>query len=1076
MDKQLNAFFQIFLLKKNIELEARFGTKKNISRIDFDNVISKLKSLDFKANNPSGSYHLNINNEFIDSKTNTKKISNIRTQISHITNIKEYCKTNTMPTELAHYISFHKKNAVFIKGERLKPLDYTNFQFRVNLKEETPIPNTTNLVKKTLQEWNQSKKIFRFIKRFTFLHDDFPLKVDCSIVKSSKKTKWGLSPEYTIEKAGIFNRQETYEIEIEMVKNEGDKVDNLMKKFKTVIKYVLSGLQQTNFPISYDEQEQTLDEYIKILYPTLNKGKKIQRRKITTRDFVGPSSISLQFINIREINKDVSAPNIRKPYTVTEKADGIRKLLFIAPQGKIYLIDVNMNVQYTGVISQNKEFHKTIIDGEHILHDKKGNFIDLYLAFDIYYINGDDIRGLPFVEEKNQKTRFLKLDNCIKNLKIKQIIGNNQFSIRRKTFYQSNGDLIFKNCATILNQERDGLFDYEIDGLIFTPANKSVGMDNLQNPKKPTKKTWTSSLKWKPPHLNTIDFLVTTKKLSNGQDFIGNIFENGENLAQAEQLSQYKSLILRVGFDESRHGFLNPCEDIINENYLKNNNEENTYRPVPFYPSEPTDKKAYICNVLLQNGERGTKYLFTENKQETFEDNMIVEFRYDMSKEHNWRWVPIRVRYDKTADYRSGGRNYGNAYHVAQSVWKSIHTPITKEIITSGEDIPEELGDDDVYYKKSGKTSTRALRDFHNLYVKKDLILKTSHNGGTLIDLACGKGGDFPKWIKAALSFVFGIDVSRDNIENRIDGACARFLKYRRKYSIMPDCLFINADSKLNIRSGEACITEQGKKISQAIFGEGQKNEKKLGKAVYKKYGIGKDGFDIVSCQFAIHYFFTDLKTLNGFLQNVSETCKVGGIFIGTSYDGRKVFNMLEDKKQNESVVIMEGDKKMWEVKKIYDKDVFENDETSVGYAIDVFQESINKTFREYLVNYMYLERLLENYGFKRLEKQELEKLNLPNSVGSFEDLFYQMETNIEQGFIKRFDFGQALNMTANEKKISFLNNYFVFKKVTDVNAGKVSLVINENKEQSIEEAEILTDVSKIQKPMVKDLNKKIEL
>ena len=30
MDKQLNAFFQIFLFKKNIELEARFGTKKKI--------------------------------------------------------------------------------------------------------------------------------------------------------------------------------------------------------------------------------------------------------------------------------------------------------------------------------------------------------------------------------------------------------------------------------------------------------------------------------------------------------------------------------------------------------------------------------------------------------------------------------------------------------------------------------------------------------------------------------------------------------------------------------------------------------------------------------------------------------------------------------------------------------------------------------------------------------------------------------------------------------------------------------------------------------------------------------------
>ena len=31
------------------------------------------------------------------------------------------------------------------------------------------------------------------------------------------------------------------------------------------------------------------------------------------------------------------------------------------------------------------------------------------------------------------------------------------------------------------------------------------------------------------------------------------------------------------------------------------------------------------------------------------------------------------------------------------------------------------------------------------------------------------------------LRFVFGIDISRDNIENRLDGACARYLNYRKK-------------------------------------------------------------------------------------------------------------------------------------------------------------------------------------------------------------------------------------------------------------------------------------------------------
>ena len=49
-----------------------------------------------------------------------------------------------------------------------------------------------------------------------------------------------------------------------------------------------------------------------------------------------------------------------------------------------------------------------------------------------------------------------------------------------------------------------------------------------------------------------------------------------------------------------------------------------------------------------------------------------------------------------------------------------------------------------------------------------------------------GKGGDFPKWIAAKLSFVFGIDIAKDNIENRLDGACARFLTYRKKFKVMP--------------------------------------------------------------------------------------------------------------------------------------------------------------------------------------------------------------------------------------------------------------------------------------------------
>ena len=111
-----------------------------------------------------------------------------------------------------------------------------------------------------------------------------------------------------------------------------------------------------------------------------------QPRRAHTGDFIGPSSISLEQKNIMPIDIDSSVPNINRPYTVTDKADGERKLLFISKVGKIYLIDTNMRVQFTGSVTKHKSSCNTIIDGEHVLNDKVGNFINLFLCFDIYFL------------------------------------------------------------------------------------------------------------------------------------------------------------------------------------------------------------------------------------------------------------------------------------------------------------------------------------------------------------------------------------------------------------------------------------------------------------------------------------------------------------------------------------------------------------------------------------------------------------------------------------------------------------------------------------------------------------------
>ena len=91
------------------------------------------------------------------------------------------------------------------------------------------------------------------------------------------------------------------------------------------------------------------------------------------------------------------------------------------------------------------------------------------------------------------------------------------------------------------------------------------------------------------------------------------------------------------------------------------------------------------------------------------------------------------------------------------------------------------------------------------------------------------------------------------------------------------------------------------------------KDRQALGNGVYRQFGKYRDGFDIVSNQFSIHYFFQNSQTFNNFLQNVSENCKVGGYFIGTCYDGKKIFRKLKNKEEGESVFQMSKENtKIW--------------------------------------------------------------------------------------------------------------------------------------------------------------------
>ena len=192
---------------------------------------------------------------------------------------------------------------------------------------------------------------------------------------------------------------------------------------------------------------------------------------------------------------------------------------------------------------------------------------------------------------------------------------------------------------------------------------------------------------------------------------------------------------------------------------------------------------------------------------------------------------------------------------------------------------------------------------------------------------------------------------------------------------------------------------------------------------------------------------------------------------------------MLQTKREGESVFIKnDNDTKMWDVKKLYTKTTFPDDDTSLGYAIDVYQESINKTFTEYLVNFDFFIRTMENFGFVPITDSEARKMGFPMAIGSFEELHNKMEEELDRKLIKTASIGKANSMTPNEKTISFLNNYFIFKKIRDTNAKEITnnlLTISEEQEKLDEEdtEKANTDLQPTKKKrIVKKYRKKLTL
>lgn len=159
--------------------------------------------------------------------------------------------------------------------------------------------------------------------------------------------------------------------------------------------------------------------------------------------------------------------------------------------------------------------------------------------------------------------------------------------------------------------------------------------------------------------------------------------------------------------------------------------------------------------------------------------------------------------------------------------------------------------------------------------------------------------------------------------------------------------------------------------------------------------------FDIISCQFAMHYAFASKTTLSGFIYNINQTLKVGGVFIGTILDGASVRTKLAAK--NPSTFSVQGR-------------TFASlhmpqpaDSNFVGTPLDVVISSIGEEpRREYLVDFTKFVQLMSCIGCKLTDDPVI----LPSASGHFTDLF-----------------PGPWKLTNEEQEYSGLHRYFIFER-----------------------------------------------
>lgn len=980
-------------------------------------------------------------------------------QINNQMNMLHNRQNHIIFSILVSEYSSNKEGITFIhKHKDIKnTFDIDEFDIRVRLSTEDELKRSTvkEQISLPLDEKERVNILFRYKQRVSSIivdNEDCKLQLDCTIVKSSNNIN------------NVESSFPSYELEIDFLKRKKKISDKYIELMLEEIYNLKRALQQGDNLISNTHKENVM-----VLYNNLIYGKDVGDTKQLY--YMNSSSIEIQHV----------VDSLPNKYSVTDKADGERATLVIF-SNKVYIIMSNfMEMKDTGITLSSKlsKYNNTILDGEYIYVSKYNKY--LFLGFDIIFYCGDDMRNISVLKDRliklydvisncfntkfkyNEYDGIFDIDNISKFYTVE--ISNHVELLNEMLKTSKNANVI--DCKNFLlpiggsdveifaysylmwnlykNDEKIDV-PYLIDGLVYTPLDQKYT--------KIAREIKYNIYKWKPQDKNSIDFYIEFERNKETGQLL-NVYDNSSKKILENNMYRICNLYVGKIIDKVEH-------------------------PVLFQQ----ENNGYIAYLNIIDGD------VRDVEGNIIQDKTVCEFYYDTSIDVpvRHRWVPMRTRYDKTESVIKYKKKYGNNFEIANRIWRSITNPTTIDDIIKLSDVKtydEHMKylkskidtsiitterKQNVYYQISTKFA-EPYRNFHN-WIKSNLIYtycsyknvldnsdKMYKKQMFILDIGCGRGGDIMKFYHSRVKSYVGLDPDSYGIHFATDGAISRYNRFKTKMPNCPKMFFMTADAKalLNYEDQLKVQVQMNKKNEDLLV-------KFFGKTDNDRPDIS---FDVITCQFAVHYFFENDTTITNLCENINRYLDENGFMILTTVDGETINNLFN--KYNGSIsstyITPEGDEKLFfEMKRKYDKtdDIFRT-----GLPLDIHISTISEEgvyITEYIVDKNYIEKILYDKCGMVLVETDL-FLNVYNNHKSF---FDESADNEETAQTKKFYmkvkkfYDMTDNVNVASMKLSQLYRYYVFQKVKQVNTDFSNTVKKQQKSTTKQ------NVKKEQKPIPK--------